>query len=290
MGLLDGRTAFITGAGRGQGRAHALRLAQEGAAIVAVDIGRDVDSVPYQLATDDDLAHTAKLVEAAGGRIVTARADVRSQADLDSAVALGLERFGAIDVCVANAGILSLAPIWEMPEQQWQDMLDINLSGVWRTAKAVLPHMIERRSGSIVLTASINSFEASAELGHYTSAKHGVVGLGRTIALEAARYGVRCNVVCPGSTDTGMINWPGMYDRFAGHEGGTHTDLRKGGARYHALAPTDVLAPDDISRAVLYLASDLSNVITGVALPVDRGHLLLSKINMDPASYAPGLE
>jgi SDR family mycofactocin-dependent oxidoreductase len=288
--MLDGKTAFITGAGRSQGRAHALRLAREGASIVAVDISQDIETVPYRLATDDDLAQTAKLVEAAGGKIVTARADVRSQADLDAAVALGTERFGAIDICVANAGILSLALIWEMSEEMWQDMIDVNLTGVWHTTKAVLPYMIERRTGSIIITSSINAFEASAELGHYTSAKHGLVGLCRTIALEAAPYGVRCNTVCPGSTDTGMINWQGMYDRFAGHDAGTHEDLRKGGARYHALAPTDVLDPDDISRAVLYLASDLSNVITGVILPVDRGHLLLPKINMDPSSYAPGLE
>jgi SDR family mycofactocin-dependent oxidoreductase len=289
MGMLDGKTAFITGAGRGQGRAHSIRLAREGAAIVAVDIGHDVETVPYHLATSADLAETAAAVQAIGGKIITATTDVRRQGDLDAAVALGIENLGAIDICVANAGILSTAPVWEMSEQQWAEMIDINLSGVWRTAKAVLPHMMSRRAGSIVLTASINALEASAGLAHYTSAKHGVVGLCRTIALEAAEYGVRCNAVCPGSTDTGMINWQGMYDRIAGHSGADHDDVRRGGARYHALAPSDVLDPDDISRAVLYLASDLANVITGVVLPVDRGHLLLPKMNLNPSSYAPGL-
>jgi SDR family mycofactocin-dependent oxidoreductase len=289
VGLLDGKTVFITGAGRGQGRAHAVTMAREGAAIIAVDIGQDVETIPYPLATEADLAETAEAVEAVGGKVVTAWADVRSQADLDSAVAAGIDRFGAIDVCVANAGVLSMAPVWELSEAQWSDMIDINLSGVWRTAKAVLPHMVQRRSGSLVLIASINALEASPALAHYTSAKHGVVGLCRTIALETAEFGIRCNVVCPGSTDTGMVNWQGMYDRFAGRPGGTHEDLRRGGARYHALAPADVLAPEEISRAVLYLASDLADAVTGVVLPVDRGHLLLPKVNNNAASYAPGL-
>ncbi|MTD54020.1 mycofactocin-coupled SDR family oxidoreductase [Amycolatopsis pithecellobii] len=290
MGLLDGKTALITGAGRGQGRAHALALASEGARIVAVDIGEGVESVPYALATEQDLARTAEEVETAGGSIVTVLADVRDQASLAAAVDAGLARFGAIDICVANAGVFSVAPIWEMSEQQWTQMIDINLSGVWRTAKAVLPHMIERRGGSLVLIASVNALEPGSGTGHYTSAKHGILGLCRSIAVEVAPYGVRCNAVCPGAVDTGMLNWPEMYNWLSGKEsGGTHLDLRKAGARYHALAPADVMAPGDISGAVLFLSSDLARSVTGIALPVDRGHLLLPKTNENSASYADGL-
>jgi SDR family mycofactocin-dependent oxidoreductase len=289
MGLLDGRTAFITGAARGQGRAHALRLASEGARIIGVDVCKDVESVDYQLATSDDLTDTQRLVEEAGGEILVQQADVRDQGSLDSAFAAGLERFGSIDIAVANAGIVSMAPLHEMTEERWAEMLDINLSGVWRTIKAVAPTMIQQRSGSIVLIGSINSLEATVELGHYTAAKHGVVGVCRTTALELSPFGIRCNVISPGSVDTGMINWQGMYDRFAGQPGGGPHDMHKGGARYSALAPTDVLDPDEISKAVLYLGSDLSSSVTGIVLPVDRGHLLLPKQNTNPATYAEGL-
>lgn len=289
MGLLDGKTAFITGAARGMGRAHAVRLASEGANIVAADIGRATAEVPYGLGTTSDFDDTVAAVEKVGGTIVGVTADVRSQQNLDEAVARGIERFGQIDICVANAGIFSLGKAWELTEKQWSDMIDINLTGVWRTAKAVLPHMIERRSGSIVLISSICGVAPSEGLTHYTAAKHGVVGLARNIALEAAEFGVRCNVILPGSVDTGMINWPGMYDRFAGHAGGEYLDLRRRGAQYHALAPSDVLDPDDIARAALYLASDLSRAVTGVVLPVDRGHLLLPGANNKPQSWAPDL-
>jgi SDR family mycofactocin-dependent oxidoreductase len=291
VGLLSGKTALITGAGRGQGRAHAVALASEGANIVAVDIGHGIESVPYALATEEDLARTAEEVTRAGGSIVTAAADVRDQASLAAAVDAALARFGAIDICVANAGIFSVAPIWDMSEQQWTQMIDVNLSGVWRTAKAVLPHMIERRRGSLVLIASVNALEPGAGTGHYTSAKHGVIGLCRSIALEAAAYGVRCNAICPGSVDTEMLRWPEMYNWLSGKEsGGTYLDLRKAGARYHALAPADVMPPDDISGAVLFLSSDLARSVTGIALPVDRGHLILPKTNQNRASYADGLE
>jgi SDR family mycofactocin-dependent oxidoreductase len=279
LGLLDGKTAFITGAARGQGRAHAVALARAGASIVAVDIGHDLSSVPYRLGTREDLAETVAAVEAAGGEALAVLADVRSQAELDAAVSQGIERFGGIDVCVANAGILSVADFWALSEEQWSQMIDVNLGGPWRTAKAVAPHMMERRSGSIVIIASLNALEATSGLLHYTAAKHGGLGVMRTVALELAPYGVRCNAVCPGSTDTAMINWQGMYDRFAGHEGGGRADLERGAGFYHALAPAKVLPPEAIAEAVLWLASDLSAQVTGIYVPVDAGHLLLPGVN-----------
>jgi SDR family mycofactocin-dependent oxidoreductase len=275
MDLLAGKTALITGAGRGMGRAQALRLAREGAAIVAVDRGDVEDGSPYELATGADLAETVEAVKALGGEAIAATADVRSSEQLDAALRAGLDAFGSVDICAANAGVMSAAPFWELADDEWTRVIDVNLGGVWRTAKAVAPAMMRARSGSIVFTASVAAFEASSGLVHYSAAKHGVLGVMRTVALELAPYGVRCNAVCPGATDTGMVNWQGMYDRFAGHAGGTRADMERRLRNYGALAPAAMLTGDDIANAVLWLASDLSARVTGTAIPVDSGHLLL---------------
>jgi SDR family mycofactocin-dependent oxidoreductase len=279
MGLLDGKVAFITGAARGQGRAHAVASAQEGADAVLVDIASDVATVPYAMAAKEELLETARLVEAAGRRAVHVVADVRSQQELDDAVRQGIDELGKIDILIANAGILSAAPVWEMTEQQWQDMLDINLTGVWRSVKAVLPHMIERRSGSIVLTSSANGEEPDVAIAHYTAAKHGVLGLMRSVALEAAPYGIRCNAIKPGFIGTPMTSWQGMLDLYAGHEGGTLEDMRKAGYYFNAL-PLPMLRPEASARTALYLNSDLAAEVTGVAIDVDAGHRMLPHYNM----------
>ena len=241
MGLLEGRVALITGAARGQGRAHAVRLASEGAAIVATDICAELSGVPYELGSMSDLTQTVRSVEAVGGRAVAVQVDVRSQEQLDAAVAAGIERFGAIDICVANAGVISLSPFWEMSEETWALINDIDLAGVWRTAKAVAPHMIERRSGNIVMTASINALEPGIDFAHYTAAKHGVIGLMRSVALELAPYSIRCNAVCPGAVDSKMTDNQFFLDKIAGHPGGTRADLERGGMRYGALPSTGML-------------------------------------------------
>jgi SDR family mycofactocin-dependent oxidoreductase len=274
MELLHGKTALITGAARGQGRAHALTLARAGADIIAIDIARNLSSVPYDLGTEDELLQTAASVQAVGRRVLAVQADVRHQDELDGAVARGIAEFGRIDICVANAGIYSLGPFWELSEEQWSQVMDVDLAGVWRTAKAVAPNMIEQRSGAMVFTGSVQSLKAGNETAHYTAAKHGIIGLMRSIAFELAPYGVRCNVVCPGAVDTGMINWQGMYDRFAGHRGGGREDLVMAGQRYHPLAPQAVLQPESIAEAVLWLVSDLANRVTGAILPVDAGQLI----------------
>jgi len=282
MGMLEGRTAFITGAARGQGRAHALRMAREGASIVAVDIADDIKEVQYSLGTQEDLAETVRAVEAAGGRAVAVKADVRSQAQLDEAVATGVERFGGIDICIANAGVVAHGNFWTLTEQEWGEVLDVDLTGVWRTVKAVAPHMIGRRSGSIVITVSINGLEPAAGIAHYTAAKHGALGLMRAIALELAPYGVRCNAICPAATDTGMLNNQFMFDQFAGKSGGTRADLDSAVPHYHALAPASVIQPEAIANAALWLVSDMADRVTGVHLPVDAGHLLLPGFNHNP--------
>src|ERR1700753_2859607 len=214
-GRVAGKVAFITGAARGQGRSHAIRLAQEGADIIAVDLCEDVATVPYQGATEADLAQTVKEVEALDRRIIASKADVRNYAELKKAVDEGVAELGRLDIVSANAGIFSHAPTADITEEQWQTMLDINLSGVWRTAKATIPHLIEGgRGGSIIITSSVAGLKGAPNFGHYVSAKHGVVGLMRTLALQLGPYNIRVNTVNPTNVNTDMIQNEDLYRLF----------------------------------------------------------------------------
>ncbi|MFE0749236.1 mycofactocin-coupled SDR family oxidoreductase [Gordonia sp. NPDC058843] len=282
MGLLDGKTVLITGGARGQGRAHAVTSAREGADVILLDITRRLDSVDYPLATADDMAETVRQVEALDHRALSFDADVRDQAQLDDAVAAGIAEFGKIDVLIANAGIWTRAPFWEMSEQMWSDMMDVNLTGVWKSAKAVAPHMIERQSGSIVITSSVNGLRPGMNYSHYVATKHGVIGLMKNIALELAPHGIRCNSINPGAIRTPMTDQQGAYDMFAGHEGGTADDLIEGGYHFHALKGHTFMPPEVIANTALYLNSELAASVTGVTIPVDAGHLLLAGVNQDP--------
>ena len=177
MGRVDGKVAFITGAARGQGRSHAVRLAEEGADIIAVDICQSLPTVPYEGATREDLAGTAKLIEDLDRRIVVREADVRDLGQLEAAVQEGLSELGHIDIVCCNAGIFSWAPALEMDEQMWQEMIDINLTGVWKTIRAAVPPMVERRQGgSVIITSSTAGLFGYPNLASYSSAKHGIVG------------------------------------------------------------------------------------------------------------------
>ncbi|PKZ66030.1 SDR family mycofactocin-dependent oxidoreductase [Gordonia terrae] len=282
MGLLDGKTVLITGGARGQGRAHALTSAREGADVILLDITRQLDSVEYPLATADDMTETVRQVEALDRRALTFDADVRDQTQLDDAVAAGIAEFGKIDVLIANAGIWTRAPFWEMSEQMWSDMMDVNLTGVWKSTKAVAPHMIERQSGSIVITSSVNGLEPGMNYAHYVATKHGVIGLMKNIALELAPHGIRCNSINPGAIRTPMTDQQGAWDMFAGHEGGTPDDLIEGGYHFHALKGHSFMPPEVIANTALYLNSDLAASVTGVTIPVDAGHLLLTGVNQEP--------
>ncbi len=282
MGLLDGKVVFITGGARGQGRAHAIASAREGADVALFDRTQDLDSVGYPLGTPDDLKETASLVEGLGKRALTFTGDVRSQEDLDGAVAATIAEFGKIDALNANAGIWSTGSFWELSEETWSDMIGINLSGVWRSAKAVTPHFIERQSGSIVMTASVDGLEPGGIYAHYTAAKHGVIGLAKAVALELAPHGARCNSVSPGAVDTPMLdNQPG-YDLISGHPGGTRDDLVEGGHRFNVLKGTALLDPMEIANTAVYLHSDLAAKVTGTMSLVDAGHMLLTGYNHDP--------
>lgn len=276
---VQGKVALITGAARGQGRAHALRLAQEGADIIAVDVCETVATTPYDGATEADLAETVKQVEDLDRRILTRKSDTRDLAGLEAAVADGLSEFGRLDIVCANAGIASFAPAWELTEDVWQDVIDINLTGVWKTVRATVPTMLEQGSGgSIILTSSIAGLIAFPNLAHYTAAKHGVTGLMRTLAVELAPHRIRVNSVHPTTVDTDMVNNEPVYSLFlGGMQGATRADAEIGMKALNAI-PIPWVDPVDISNAVLWLASDEARYVTGTTQVIDAGAMSPFKI------------
>lgn len=272
MGRVEGKVVFITGAARGQGRSHAVRLAEEGAHIVASDICEEVGSTHYALATSNDLKETARLVEAAGGRILTHSADVRDPAQLEAAVAAGVAEFGHIDVVCANAGIGSLGRAWELSDKQWHDMIDINLTGAWNTVRAAIPRMIEAgRGGSIIFTNSVAGLLGRPNMAHYAASKHGLVGLMRSLANELAPYYIRVNGIHPGNVDTDMVqNVTGRRLLLPDVEDPTREEFAEAAAKLSVI-PVPWVESIDISNAVLWLASDEARYVTGATLPVDAG-------------------
>jgi (+)-trans-carveol dehydrogenase len=275
-GRVEGKVAFITGAARGQGRAHAVRLAQEGADIIAVDICKPIESVQVPLSTPEDLAETADLVKAQNRRIFTAEVDVRDYDALKAAVDTGVEQLGRLDVIVANAGIGNGgATLDKTSERDWTDMIDVNLAGVWKTVKAGVPHMLAGgRGGSIILTSSVGGLKAYPHTGHYVAAKHGVVGLMRTFAVELGQHMIRVNSVHPTNVNTPLfMNEPTMKLFRPDLENPGPDDLKVVAQMMHTL-PVGWVEPEDISNAVLFLASDESRYITGVTLPIDAGSCL----------------
>jgi SDR family mycofactocin-dependent oxidoreductase len=272
-GRVAGKRALVTGAARGIGRATALRLAEEGADVALLDIGRAVPTVPYPGARADQLAESRDAVAALGRRAIAATADVADQASLDQAVAGVVDAWGGIDILVAAAGIDSWGNAWELEEAQWQRMLDVNLGGVWRAAKAVAPAMIRQKGGAMVFIGSVLSHRANRQFAHYTAAKHGVLGLTRAFALELAPSMVRVNSVDPTVVRTDMVMNQAYLDRLGGHPGTTEQEAKDHYLKWNTL-PVPWLEPVDVANAVLFLASDEARYITGVALPVDLGALL----------------
>jgi (+)-trans-carveol dehydrogenase len=270
-GRLEGKVALITGAARGQGRSHALALARAGADIFGVDLCAQVDSVAYPLSTTDDLAQTAKLVTGTGRRIETYVGDVRSSADMRAATEQAIAAFGKIDIVVANAGIWTPGSVWEMDDQTWADMIDINLTGVFNTVRFAIPQMMERKSGSLVLISSTCGVKALGWMPHYNAAKHGVMGLTRSLALDLGPYFVRANAILPSTVNTPMImNEPSYKIYRPDLENPTREEAMSGFYAHNAM-PMPYVEPEDVSEAVLFLASDASRYITGIGLPVDLG-------------------
>ncbi|WP_194829994.1 mycofactocin-coupled SDR family oxidoreductase [Nocardia sp. XZ_19_231] len=271
-GRVAGKVAFITGAARGQGRSHAVRLAEEGADIIAFDLCGDVDTVPYPMPTPADLQVTIGAVEQTGRRIVSVQGDVRDPAALAKAVKLGVEQLGGLDIVVANAGITSFSPAVEMSAAMWADMIDINLTGVWNTCQAALPQLLAAgRGGSIIVISSSAGIRSSPNIAHYSAAKHGLRGMMMSLAQELAPHFIRVNTVHPTTVSTDMVRNDAMYALFRPDLESPELDDAIPAFTSLNLLPIPWVEPRDISNAVLFLASDESRYITSAALPVDAG-------------------
>jgi SDR family mycofactocin-dependent oxidoreductase len=273
MGKLDGKVAVVTGGARGQGRAHAVALAGEGCDVAVWDVASPgaAPTAPYPLATRGDLAEGARLVEAAGRRSLPLVVDVRRTDDVAAATSATLEAFGRIDILVANAGICSFAPVAELTDEAWEEMLATDLTGVFKPVRAVLPAMVAQGGGRIVATASMAGRMGMPNLAHYVAAKWGVIGFIKSVALEVAQRGITANVVCPATVDTDMVHNPPMYHLFC-------PDLEHPGRAdveptYRRMNPMRVpwLDPADVAAAVSFLASDEARFISGATLEVSMG-------------------
>jgi SDR family mycofactocin-dependent oxidoreductase len=266
-GRVAGKVAFVTGAGRGQGRSHAIRLAEEGADIIAVDILQDYESVGYGMSTEADLADTVKAVEALDRRIIASQADVRSAQALKAAVDAGVAELGKLDIVVANAGICTVQAWDEVTPAVWQDTLDTNLTGVWNTMVAAAPHLIANGGGSIIATSSTAGIKGLPFLAPYVAAKHGVVGIAKSMANELARYKIRVNTVHPTGVNTPMLEGLGGLDPLIAKD-------QNLGSIFVNTLPVEVVEPRDISNAVLFLASDEAQYVTGLEFTVDAGNTI----------------
>jgi SDR family mycofactocin-dependent oxidoreductase len=266
---LAGRVAYVTGAARGQGRSHCVRLARAGADITAIDAcGPVATHNGYEPATPEDLAETVNLVEGEGRKILAREVDVRDAAGQQRVIADAIEQFGRLDIVVANAGVLNWGRLWEISAEQWQETLDTNLTGLWHTIKAAVPAMIKAgNGGSIITISSAAGIKAVPGCGHYCASKFGVVGLTNSLAVELGEFGIRVNSVHPYGTDTPMGNDLSMYKILQDHPHYIHS--------YSPGAlPTDSLAaPDLISDIVVWLAGDASSLVTAAQIPADKGYL-----------------
>jgi SDR family mycofactocin-dependent oxidoreductase len=277
MGLLDGKVAVITGAARGQGRAHAIRFAEEGADIIAMDICRDVETVPYPGARPEDLVETVAAVEKLGRRIIATQTDVRDGKAVTQAVDDGVSELGRLDAVVANAGITSYVRADEMSEDSWMTMIDVNLNGVWRVCRAAIPHLINaERGGSMTLTSSTSSYVGLPNLNHYSAAKGGVVGLMQSLAVELGPHMIRVNTLHPTTVKTPMaLNQP-TYDLFlpgAGLSADRVKDEAQVAEAFKGLnaMPIPWIEPVDLANAAVFLASYMGRYISGTQLRVDAG-------------------
>jgi SDR family mycofactocin-dependent oxidoreductase len=267
-GTLHGRVAFVTGAARGQGRSHAVRLAREGADIIALDICSPVPTITYPAASPEDLAETVRAVEAEGRKVLAREVDTRDDAALRQLVADGVEQFGRVDILVVNAGVLSWGRLWELTDEQWDTVIGVNLTGSWRTLRAVIPAMIEAgNGGTIVVVSSAAGIKASPGNGHYTATKYGLVGMTNTLALELGEFGIRVNSIHPYSVDTPMIETEALIEMLGKHANFMHSFPPM------PLQPKGFMTPDEVSDVVVWLAGDGAGTLSGAQIPVDKGVL-----------------
>jgi len=271
-GKLEGKVAFITGAARGQGRSHAITLAKEGADIIAVDICKQVETVPYDTARPEDLAETVRQVEALDRRIISAEIDIRDFAALKQFVDGAVADLGRLDIVLANAGISTPADSLGMDEETWNTMIDVNLTGQWKTLRASVPHIIAGdRGGSVVITSSLAAIYANPGTAHYSAAKAGLVMLAKVLAKELAPHSIRVNTVHPTTVATDMILNEPTYKLFRPDlEHPTREDFEEAARTLNRL-PIAAMEPVDISNAILYLVSDEGRYVTGTTHVVDAG-------------------
>ena len=277
MADLEGRVAFVTGAARGQGRAYAVRLAREGADVIVSDICAPAsDTIPYVASTPEDLAETVRLIEAEGRKALARAVDIRDDAALKALVADGMEQFGRLDVLVANAGVLSWGRLWELSDEQWNTVIDVNLTGTWRTLRAVIPAMIESgNGGSIVIVSSAGGIKATPGNGHYAASKHGLTALTNTLAIELGEYSIRVNSIHPYSIATPMIENDAMLGVLAKHPAFMHSyapmpyqPLDKDSKKAKR---NDFMSAEEAAEVVVWLAGDNSGVLSGSQIVIDRG-------------------
>jgi SDR family mycofactocin-dependent oxidoreductase len=272
MGQLDGKVAVITGAARGQGRSHALALAREGADIIAVDLCAQADTVPYPMSTPADLAETVAQVEALDRRIIASEVDIRELGALTAAVDAGVAELGRLDIVLANAGISTPSPTLEMDEAVWDETIEINLTGQWKTIRAAVPHIIKGgRGGSVVITSSLGAIYAHENTAHYSAAKAGLVGFMKVLAKELAPHSIRVNTIHPTTVATDMVLNDAHMQLFRPDlEHPTREDFEAVARTLNKL-PVALLEPIDISNAVLYLVTDAGRYVTGTTHVVDAG-------------------
>jgi (+)-trans-carveol dehydrogenase len=269
---LAGKVAFVTGAARGQGRSHAVRLAAEGADIIAVDVCDQLASVAYPMSSIADLDETVAAVVALGRKIMARPADVRDLAALQQVVDAGVEAFGRLDVVVANAGIATYAPALELSELEWDEMVDVNLGGVWRTVRAAVPHVkAGGEGGSVVITSSASGLRGIPNAAHYAAAKHGLVGLMKVLALELGRDRIRVNTIHPTTVDTPMVQNDATLELFLPGRAEKSPEAFARIAQQLNVIPVPWIQPETVSDLVAFLASDEARFITGAAIPVDAG-------------------
>ncbi len=269
------QVVFITGAAHGMGRAHALAFAREGAKLVLCDACRQYTTVPYPMAQPEELASLATEIAEIGRPVIAKQVDVTNLAAMQALQEQARQELGPIDIVVANAGLYSFAPSWELSEEQWDETVNVDLKGVWITCKVCIPDMLQRRGGKIICIASTAAVKGMANLAHYVAAKHGVLGLVKTLAIELAPYNVNVNAVCPTSIDTAMCRNQALYDIFAGGPGPQATEEHMLALmnQLNLFPDRNLLPPEAVSAAVLWLASNEARHITGCALPVDAGYL-----------------
>ena len=271
MTSLTGQIAFVTGAARGQGRSHALALAREGADIAVCDIAQNISSVPYDLGTQEELDETAQMVQAMGRKCISMTTDIRSTQSIEDAVAQTISNFGRIDILVANAGVCGFGEFSKITDEMWNDMIAVNLSGTFKTMRAVLPHMLERKYGRIIAVSSMSGRMGNANLAHYVATKWGIIGLAKSLASEVAGSNITVNALCPTSVDTPMLHNKAMYSLFCPDiEFPTKEDVMP---RYAAMNKMGRpwLSSEEVSHALLYLCDERAAAVSGQAIELSLG-------------------